>query len=141
MAWYDERRSQHRNLCSVAFTFAQIAEQTVFAQITERTTPEQLAAANQSLELLCRELEGKVDWDHYASSIGPPHSCVRDVYDDASARLRNLAIMQPPPPPPTSQQVVTVEGVVIEAEERFRTSAVETDLGTETTPPDNRNGR
>jgi Tfp pilus assembly protein PilN len=141
MAWYDERRSQQRNLCSVAFTFAQIAEQTVFAQITERTTPEQLAAANQSLELLCRELEGKVDWDHYASSFGPPHSCVRDVYDDAAARLRNLAIMQEQKPEPPKQQVVTVEGVVIDVEERFRTSAVETDLGTENTPPDNRNGR
>jgi hypothetical protein len=73
MTWYDERRSQHRHLCSVAFTFAQIAEQTIFAQITDRTTPEQFQAAQQNLTLLCRELEGTVEWDHYASASGPLH--------------------------------------------------------------------
>jgi hypothetical protein len=39
MVWYDKRRSQQRNLCSFAFTYAQIVEQTIFARINDRTTP------------------------------------------------------------------------------------------------------
>ena len=140
MVWYDERRSQQRNLCSFAFTFAQIIEQTILSRITDRTTPEQLAAALQSLDELCHRFERQMDWSHFPASQGL-HACVRDVYTDAEFRLKNLAIMHQQAPEPAKQQVVTVEGVVIDVEERFRTSTVETDLGTENTPPDNRNGR
>jgi hypothetical protein len=139
MGWYDERRSQQRNLCSAAFTYAQIIEQTIFARITDRTTPEQLEAALQSVGELCQRLERELDWSHYPASHGL-HACVRDVYTDAEFRLRNLALMYQPAPP-AKQQEVTVEGVVIDVEERIQTSAVETDLGTEDAPPQNWNGR
>jgi hypothetical protein len=129
MVWYDETSSQQRRLCSAAFTFAQIVEQTVFAQISDRTTSDQF------------KLAATVDWDHYASSFGPIHSCVRDVYDDAAARLRNLAIMQPPAPLPPAQQLITREGIVIDLEERAQTSAEETDLGIDDSPFDNWSGR
>ena len=118
MEWFDEAHSQHRYLCSAAFTFAQIAEQTIFAQITERTTQEQLQAAQESLQQLCSELAATVAWDHYPSSYGPIHSCVRDVYNDTAGRLRNLAIMQPPPPLP----LITREGIVIDRAETIETS-------------------
>jgi hypothetical protein len=140
MAWYDETRSQQRNLCSFAFTFAQIAEQTVFARITDRMTLEQLAAAKQSFSALCQRLESQMDWSHYPASQGL-HSCVRDVLTDAEFRLQNLAIMHQPAPEPATQQVVTVEGVVIDVEERVQTNTVETGLGIGETPPDNRNRR
>lgn len=139
MVWYDERRSQQRNLCSFAYTFAQIAEQSIFTRITDRTTPEQFEAALQTLDELCQRLERQMDWSHFPASHGM-HSCIRDVYIDAEFRLKNLAIMQQAPPPP-SQQLISREGIVIDVEERFRTSTVETDIGTENTPPDNRNGR
>jgi hypothetical protein len=133
--WYDERNNQQRQLCRDAFTFAQIVEQTIFAQITDFTTPEQYKLAQESLRQLCRELEARVDWDHYASSFGPIHSCVRDVYDDAAARLRNLAIMQPAPPPPAPPQLISREGIVIDREEKIQTSSAETDLGIEEDSP------
>jgi hypothetical protein len=140
MQWYDERRSQQRNLCSFAFTYAQIIEQTIFARINDRTTPQQYEAALQSLKELCQRLESQMDWSHYPASHGL-HSCVRDVYTDAEFRLRNLQIMHQPAPTPARQQVVTVEGVVIEAEERLRTSSEETYLGTDDSTRPNGNTR
>jgi hypothetical protein len=127
--------------CPHARTFIQIAEQTIFSKITEHTTPEQFDAATDILARLCQRLEAQVDMFHYPAATGD-HWCVRDVYDHAVLALAGLAAMhQQPAPEPTNQQVVTVEGVVIDVEERFRTSAVETDIGTENTPPDNRYGR
>jgi hypothetical protein len=42
-----------------------------------------------------------------------------------------LAVLQPAPQAPApKQQLLTIEGVVVEIEEHFRTSATETDLGT-----------
>jgi hypothetical protein len=119
MQCYNERTSQQRHLCSAAFTFAQIVENTIFAQLTDRTTPEQFKLAQESLRQLCRELAARVDWDHYASSFGPIHSCVRDVCDDAAARLRNLAIMQPPPAPAPAQ-LISREGIIIAREEKSK---------------------
>jgi hypothetical protein len=138
MHWYNEKRSQQRDLCSVAFTYAQIVEQTIFARITNRTTPEQFAAASQTLGELCQQLERQMDWSHYPAAHGM-HACVRDVYTDAAFRLKNLAIMQQAPLP-ANQQVVTVEGVVIETEERVQTSSAQTGLGAEDSSPDTRNG-
>jgi hypothetical protein len=141
MHWYDKSSSQHRRLCRDAFTFAQIAEQTIFALISDRTTPEQFKLAQQNLTLLCRELEATVEWDHYTSSSGPAHSCVRDVYTDAAFRLKNLEIMQKAAPPPPAQQVITKEGVVIDLEEKIQTSTEETELGIDDSPFADWNGR
>jgi hypothetical protein len=138
MQWYDKSRSQQRNLCSLAFTYAQIIEQTIFARITDRTTPQQFVAAQQSLLELCQRLESQMDWSHFPSSQGR-HSCIRDVYTDAEFRLKHLAIMHQQALPP--QRLITREGIVIDLEDKIQTSTEETDLGTEDIPPDNRNGR
>jgi hypothetical protein len=141
MVWFNEASSDHRQLCSAAFTFAQIAEQTIFAQLTDTTAQEQYKLAQESLRQLCSELAASVDWDHYPSSFGPIHSCVQDVYDDAAARLRNLAIMQPAPPPPAPPQPISREGIVIDREEKIESSSTETDLGTDDSPFADWNGR
>jgi hypothetical protein len=142
MVWFNEASSDHRQLCSPAFTFAQIAEQTIFAQLTDTTTQEQYQLAQESLRQLCSELAASVDWDHYPSSFGPIHSCVQDVYIDAAARLRNLAIMQPAPPPPLPPpQRISREGIVSDREEKIQTSTEETDLGIEDSPFADWNGR
>jgi hypothetical protein len=138
MHWYDETRSQQRNLCSFAFTYAQIIEQTIFARITDRTTPEQFNAALQTLGELCQRMERQLDRSHYPASQGL-HACLRDVYTDAEFRLKNLAIMHQPPPP--NQHIISREGIIIDMEESITTSSVETELGTDNAPPDNRNGR
>jgi hypothetical protein len=141
MAWYDESRSQRRQLCSFAYTFAQIADQSIFSHITDRTTPEQLQAAQQSLRELCARLESQMDWSHYPAAYGTPHSCVRDVYTDAEFRLTNLRIMRQQAPEPAKQQLITREGIVIDLEERIHTSAEDTYLGTDDNLPDNGNTR
>jgi hypothetical protein len=138
MRWYDERRSQQRNLCSFAFTYAQIIEQTIFSRITDRTTPQQFEAAQQSLLELCQRFESQMDWSHFPAPHGL-HSCIRDVYTDAKFRLKNLMIMHQQAPSP--QRLITREGIVIDLEDKIQTSTEETDLGTEDIPPDNWNGR
>lgn len=138
MKWYDERRSQQRNLCSFAYTFAQIAEQTIFARITDRTTPDQFMVAQQNLLALCQRLESQMDIFHYPAAIGL-HHCIQDIYTDAAFRLENLAIMQEPAPSAPKQQLISSEGAVIDLEEHVKTSNEETYLGTDDTAPTNGN--
>jgi hypothetical protein len=104
MVSYDDKR----NLCRDSYTVARLIEQTIFAKITPETTFEQFAAAQDSLKRLCERFEANLDLFHYPAIQGS-HQCVRDVYEEARARLENLAIMQPPvpaasPPVPESQE-------------------------------------
>jgi hypothetical protein len=129
--------ASYKHLCSPAYSYAQILERTIFAKITDQTTPEQFQSAQQSLILLCREIEAQLDWTHYPAVTGT-HQCVRDIYTDAAFRLKNLALLQPAPqPPPPAQQLITREGIVIDLEERIQTSAEDTYLGTDDNLPDN----
>jgi hypothetical protein len=136
MTSYNDKRT----LCRDSYTVARLIEQTIFEKITPETTADQFAAAQLSLLQLCQRFENNLDLFHYAAISGS-HQCVRDVYEDARARLENLAIMQPKPKPPSAQQGITREGTVISLEERARTSEKETDLGIDDTPFDNWNGR
>jgi hypothetical protein len=136
MISYDDKRT----LCRDSYTVAKLIEQTIFAKITPDTTPDQFTAAQQSLLQLCQRFEHTPDFFHYAAISGS-HQCVRDVYEDARARLENLAIMQPKPQPPSVQQGITRDGIVINLEERAQTSETETDVGIEDSPFDNWNGR
>jgi hypothetical protein len=132
------RHSQQRNLCSFAFTYAQIIEQTIFSRITEHTTPDQLATALQSLDELCQRFERQMDWSHYPASQGL-HSCLWDVYTDAEFRLKNLAIMYQQASP--FQRVITNQGIIVDVVDMLQTSTEETDVGTDDSPFDNWNGR
>jgi hypothetical protein len=137
MQWYDEKRSQQRNLCSFAFTYGQIVEQTIFSRITDRTTPQQLEVALQTLEELCQRLERQMDWSHYPAYHGV-HSCLRDVYTDAEYRLKNLAIMHQQASP--FQRMVTNQGIIVDLAEHLETSTDETELGTDDSPSAKGNG-
>ena len=116
--------------CVFADTLYRTAKETIFCKLRMDTTPGQFAAAQESLRLLREELERDMPAMHYGALIGT-HRCVKDLYREASARLRMLAVLQPAPQAPApKQQLLTIEGVVVEIEEHFRTSATETDLGT-----------
>jgi hypothetical protein len=123
-----------RNLCRDSYTVARLIEQTIFNQITPETTFEQFAAAQDSLKRLCERFEANLDLFHYPAIRGTAHQCVRDVYEEARARLENLAIMQPPPPSLKPQQRITREGIVSDHEGKIQTSTEETDVGTEDSP-------
>ena len=139
---YDHYKPQFRQLCSYARTFADIADRSIFSQVTEFTTPAQFEAAQQSLLQLCQRLEANVDLFHYPQAYGSPHSCVRDIYTDAAFRLKNLAIMhQKPEQPAASQQLISREGAVIDLEEQVETSSQETDVGKDDSPFDNWNNQ
>jgi hypothetical protein len=117
-----------------------IADQSVFNQINEYTTQQQCQAALQNLKALCERMEAQLDLFHYGQAYGTSHSCVRDIYNDAEFRLKNLAIMhQQVQPPAPKQQLITKEGTVIDLEDRAQTSRDETHLGTDDAPPDNGN--
>jgi hypothetical protein len=116
--------------CVFADALYRTAKDTIFSKLRMDTTPGEFAAAQESLRLLREELERDMPAMHYAAQIGS-HRCVKDLYREARAWLRTLAVLQPVPHAPApKQQLLTIEGVVIEIEERFRTSATETDLGT-----------
>jgi hypothetical protein len=127
-------------ICPQADSFHRTAQDAIFRQLSGATSPEQFQAAQASLELLRAELEQQLPWTHYGFSVGT-HRCVRDLYKEASARLRNLALLQPTPQPPPAQQLITREGIVIDLEERIQTSREETDLGTDDNPSDNGSSR
>jgi hypothetical protein len=138
MTSYTPRLLSNHRLCSYSRMYAQIIEQTILSQITERTTPAQLEAAKHSLLALCQRLEATVDLFHYPAEQGT-HSCVRDVYTDAIFRLQNISLMRPEPhpePQAPKQQLLTVEGVVIDLEETIRASGTETYLGMDDTSLD-----
>ncbi len=114
MVSYDDKR----NLCRDSYTVARLIEQSIFNQITPETTQQQFAAAQESLRRLCQRFGNNLDLFHCAAISGS-HHCVRDVYEDARARLENLAIMQPPPAPPPPQ-LISREGIVIAREEKSK---------------------
>jgi hypothetical protein len=60
MTLYNRYEQQYRRVCPLARTFAQIADQSIFAKITEQTTQEQFAKAQQSLLQLCQRLEAQL---------------------------------------------------------------------------------
>jgi hypothetical protein len=89
-------------LCPDAKQFHMIIQETIFAKISEMTTPEQFSAAQQSLLVLYQELSQQLGTYHFATANTGSHRCLKAVYLDAAMRLKNLAIMheQPQPPPP-----------------------------------------
>jgi hypothetical protein len=132
--------SNHR-LCSYGRLFAQIIEQTILTQITERTTAAQLAAAKFSVRALSQQLaaEAKRDWSHYPAEQGT-HNCVRAVFTDAIFRLENIILMQPEPepeqPPAAPQPQMTLEDVVKAFGEPVQPDDDATYLGTDEDEPD-----
>jgi hypothetical protein len=115
--------------CPHARTYIQIAEQTIFNNITPQTTPDQFSAAEDILARLCQQLAAQVDMFHYPAATGD-HWCVRDVYDHAVLALAGLSAMhQQAVPELPKQQLITRQGVVIDLEDTIQTGTTDTELG------------
>jgi hypothetical protein len=91
MATVPNKLDTSRPRCHLATTLAQIVEQSLLCRITESTTAEQFQLMQQTLILLCMELEQQADWRHYASTDTVRHCCVRDIYTQAVFILKHLA--------------------------------------------------
>jgi hypothetical protein len=99
-------------LCGVSDTYYR-SVQPIFRGLTGAITPELLAAVTNALELVRAD---------FGLSVGR-HRCVRDLHQEAIARLRCLAAIaqpeEPPPapPPPPKPSSPSLEDVVKQFEE------------------------
>jgi hypothetical protein len=96
------RNQSSASLCEFAERLRETAD-VLFSQVTERTTPAQFDAAQQTLLERKLELEAELRARrrfHYASASGSLHRCVGQVYQDTLTRLRLLSQLQQPPVPP-----------------------------------------
>jgi hypothetical protein len=127
------RLDASRPRCHLAATFAQIVEQSMLSRITETTTAEQFQALQQSLILLCMELEQQADWRHYQAAGFLSHCCVRDIYAQAAFTLKNLSLLQPAPPapPPPLPPRETPKDVVRDLADTIQPDPEATTLGTD----------
>ena len=102
-----QSRNQYSpSLCEFAERLRETADG-LFSQVTDRTTPAQFNAAQQTLLDRKQELEAELRARgrfHYASAAGSLHRCVPQVYEDAKTRLLLLSELQQPPAPPARRQ-------------------------------------
>jgi hypothetical protein len=99
-------------LCEFSDSYYRSA-QPLFSNLTGAITPELVAAVTNALEQLRADLEQQLFPMHFGLSVGR-HRCVRQLHQEAIARLRCLAAVakpeQPPPAPP--QPLRTLKEVV-----------------------------
>jgi hypothetical protein len=103
---HDPRLASYDRLCQPARQLALSADQ-IIAKVTDQTTKEQIQDARYALTALYETLARQLDFTHH---VGPPgqifHTCLREVFVDADAKLKVLAVLQPEPKPsqPEEQQ-------------------------------------
>jgi hypothetical protein len=118
-------------LCLYSNMFYRTAQDSIFSQLTDDTTPDQFEQAQASLLQMKEELEKDMPRIHYASHIGT-HVCVGMLYKEGSLRLKNLAALQPEPLPlETVPQPLTPEDIVNNLENDLPTNLQDTLLGDE----------
>ena len=118
-------------LCLYSNMFYRTAQDSIFSQLTDDTTPAQFEQAQTFLLLMKEELEMDMPRMHYAAHICT-HVCVGVLYKEASLRLKNLAALQPEPlPPETGPQPLTPEDIVNNLENDLPTDPQDTFLGDE----------
>jgi hypothetical protein len=116
-------------LCLYANLFYRTAEDSIFSQLTDDTTPAQFEQAQTFLLLMKEEFEIDMPRMHYATHIGT-HVCVEMLYKEASLRLKNLAALQPEPLPlETGPQPLSPEDIVNNLENDLPVDPEETYLG------------
>jgi hypothetical protein len=117
--------------CLFSDAFHRTAEDTIFNQLTDDTTPAQYEQALANLRLMKEELEKDMPPIHYASHIGT-HVCVEVLYKEAVLRLKNLMLLRPEPlPPETGPQPLSPEDIVNNLENDLPVDPEETYLGDE----------
>jgi hypothetical protein len=124
-------------LCVFSNLFYRTAQDSIFSQLTDDTTPAQFEQAQTFLLLMKEELEMDMPRMHYVSHIGT-HLCVEVLYKEAVLRLKNLALLKPEPlPPETGQQPLSPEDIVNNLENDLPTDPQDTFLGDEKEAEDN----
>jgi hypothetical protein len=118
-------------LCVYSDVFYRSAQDSIFSQLTDDTTPAQYEQAQANLLLMKEELEKDMPVMHYASQIGT-HLCVGVLYKEAALRLRNLALLQPEPLAPVIGPLpLSPEDIVNNLENDLPPDPDETYLGEE----------
>jgi hypothetical protein len=124
-------------LCLYSNMFYRTAQDSIFGQLTDDTTPAQFEQAQAYLLLMKEELEKDMPRVHYAAHVGT-HVCVGMLYKEASLRLKNLAALQPEPLPlETGPQPLSPEDIVNNLENDLPVDPDETYLGDEKETEDN----
>jgi hypothetical protein len=107
MSEYDWHLSSGAPLCTVSDSFYYTARDAIFRCLTPETTQRQFLEAMESLTRLRDELVQDVKPMHYGALVGR-HRCLDQLFTEARARLRSLAVLQPelkpPAPPPARRQ-------------------------------------
>jgi hypothetical protein len=137
MASHDWKLPADLPLCLYSNVFYRTAQDSIFSQLTDDTTPAQFEQAQTFLLLMKEELEMDMPRMHYAASIGT-HVCVGVLYKEASLRLKNLAVLHPEPLLlETGPQPLTPEDIVNNLENDLPTDPQDTFLGDEKEIDDN----
>jgi hypothetical protein len=101
---HDSRLASYERLCRPARSLALLGDQ-IIAKITDQISKDQIQAARYALAALYETLARQLDFTHH---VGPPgqifHTCIREVFDDADAKLKVLAVLQPEPKPSQSEE-------------------------------------
>ena len=124
-------------LCLYSNMFYRTAQDSIFSQLTDDTTPAQFEQAQTFLLLMKEELEKDMPRLHYASHLDT-HVCVELLYKEALLRLKNLQILHPEPLPlETRPQPLSPEDIVNNLENDLPVDPDETYLGDEKETEDN----
>jgi hypothetical protein len=117
--------------------FYRTAQDSIFSQLSDDTTPAQFEQAQTFLRLMKEELEMDMPRLHYASHLDT-HVCVGMLYKEAVLRLKNLQALHPEPLPlETGPQPLSPEDIVNNLENDLPINPEETYLGDEKETEDN----
>jgi hypothetical protein len=117
--------------CLFSDAFHRTAEDTIFNQLTDDTTPAQYEQALANLRLMKETFEQDMPVMHYASHIGTL-VCVEVLYKEAVLRLKNLMLLRPEPLPlETGPTPLSPEDIVNNLENDLPVDPEETYLGDE----------
>jgi uncharacterized protein (DUF2267 family) len=96
---HDHRLASYERLCQPARRLALFSDQTI-GKISDQTSTEQIQAARYVLTALYETLARRLDFTHYVGLSGQiDHTCLRDVFVDADAKLKMLLELHPAPAP------------------------------------------
>ena len=124
-------------LCLYSNMFYRTAQDSVFSQLSDDTTPAQFEQAQSFLRLMKEELELDMPRLHYASHLDT-HVCVGMLYKEALLRLKNLQVLHPEPLPlETGPKPLSPEDIVNNLENDLPINPEETYLGDENETEDN----
>ena len=118
-------------LCLYSNMFYRTAQDSIFSQLSDDTTPAQFEQAQTFLRLMKEELEKDMPRLHYASHLDT-HVCVGMLYKEAILRLKNLQVLHPEPLPlETGPKPLSPEDIVNNLENDLPTNPQDTLLGDE----------